>query len=176
MVELQRITTAYSDTQDRMRITGEATPDETVELWITQRLLNRLLTHLFTWLVQQAPEQSNPTMAPQVQAMQSFAQQAAAAVLQPQPPVVTQLASKGGLVHSVDVRSDVHAVRLAFRAGQAMAGVDSFALTLQAQPLRQWLNILHAQYRLAEWPLSVWPQWMNESSAALIERPSAVWH
>ncbi len=36
--------------------------------------------------------------------------------------------------------------------------------TLQLAPLqlRQWLHILHNQYRRAEWPATAWPSWMEK--------------
>ena len=50
LLELQRLTTEYVDAEDRMRLTGEIRPGETLVLWLSQRLLMRLLPHLFLWL------------------------------------------------------------------------------------------------------------------------------
>lgn len=53
MAELQRFTTEYVEIEDRIRLAGETAPGHTVVLWLTQRLLARLLPHLLQWLEQQ---------------------------------------------------------------------------------------------------------------------------
>ena len=50
MSELQRITSEYIEAEDRLRLTGEVGEGETETLWLTQRLLTRLLDHLLKWL------------------------------------------------------------------------------------------------------------------------------
>ena len=37
------------------------------------------------------------------------------------------------------------------------------SLRMQPKPLRQWLSILHRQYRLAGWPNAIWPAWVEEA-------------
>jgi len=48
--KLQRVTSIYSDTEDRFRITGEVSADSTRCLWLTQRLLMRLVPPMLEWL------------------------------------------------------------------------------------------------------------------------------
>ena len=55
MAELQRITTEFVDAEDRIRLAGEDAAGEAVVLWLTQRLLNRLVAHLCDWLEQRIP-------------------------------------------------------------------------------------------------------------------------
>ena len=43
---LQRVTTAYLENEDRLRLTGELADGDTVVCWLTQRLLNRLVPGL----------------------------------------------------------------------------------------------------------------------------------
>jgi len=50
MSSLNRITTEYSELEDRIQLRGEAESKQTVVLWLTQRLLSRLLPYLFAWL------------------------------------------------------------------------------------------------------------------------------
>ena len=45
-MDLHRITTEYIDSEDRIRLTGQLASGDTVVLWLTQRLLNRLVPHL----------------------------------------------------------------------------------------------------------------------------------
>lgn len=47
---LQRITIEYRTQEDRLCLTGERAG---VVLWLTQRLLGRLVPHLTAWLEQQ---------------------------------------------------------------------------------------------------------------------------
>lgn len=50
VVSLHRITTEYVEAEDRVRIVGEVEAAETVVLWLTRRLLDRLIPHLTLWL------------------------------------------------------------------------------------------------------------------------------
>ena len=54
MKSLQRITTEYSETEDRIRLSGELAAGEVMILWLTQRLFNHLVYHLCGWLEKQA--------------------------------------------------------------------------------------------------------------------------
>lgn len=160
MADLQRITTEYIDSEDRIRLSGELSPQSTVVLWLTQRLVNRLLPHLLGWLEQQA---GNGAMG---ELFQGFAQQAAMATLEQQPPVQSAPQSMVWLVHAVNLTAAAEGVRLTFRGigdTSAPEGSDAVGLTLHAQPLRQWLGILHAQYCKADWPLTGWPDWLTEA-------------
>lgn len=151
MSELQRITTEFVDIEDRIRLSGQATTDQVVMIWLTQRLLGRLIPHLLGWL-----EKKSAVDARLVEVVQGFAQQAARAYLAPQAPVQCQVDTCAWLVLSVDVVSAEEVLQLVFKGADDL----SVSLSLGAQALRQWLNILHDQYRVAEWPLHLWPQWM----------------
>ena len=89
MSTLQRITTEYVEQEDRIRLSGEFASGDTVVLWLTQRLLHRLVPHLTAWLARQvAPASSIPAVeAAHQDIVQGFAQQAARAQLAPEPPV-----------------------------------------------------------------------------------------
>ena len=43
---------------------------------------------------------------------------------------------------------------------------DARALGLAAQPLRQWLTIVHDRYLQAGWALDRWPDWMATGVAS----------
>ena len=151
MHELQRITTEYIDTEDRIRLTGEVNESDPVILWLTQRLLTRLLPHLFLWLEQQ----NGNTMPAEI--VQSFAQRAARSELTEQPPVQRSAESTEWLVHAVDITPDNASLRMRFRS----IGEDEATLTLPVVQLRQWLGILHLLWGKGEWPRGVWPEWIN---------------
>lgn len=174
MRSLSRLTTEYVEAEDRIRITGElpahAGEDSprTVVLWLTQRLLNRLLPHLLHWLERHDVPQGWD------EAVQEFAQQAAVAALQPQTPVHSAPESHAWLVHSVQLTCSPEHVQLGFQSAPPGAEHSSH-LTLQAQPLRQWLNIVYDQYVRASWPVALWPQWLAEARQTAPSR-SAMLH
>lgn len=158
MTELQRFTTEFVDLEDRIRLSGETAPGEAEVLWLTQRLVGRLVPHLCAWLEKQGGMGLASEDAGVADAMQGFALQAALQSLVPQPPVPPEQARRSWLVQSVDVTAGDDALCLAFR-GEGDARVS---LLLQAQALRQWLGILHAQCCAGEWPLEAWPSWLTE--------------
>jgi hypothetical protein len=151
MTILQRITTEYIDLEDRVRLTGEAATGATVSLWLTQRLLGRLVGAILPWIA----EGDDGYQA----VKNGFSQAAARAGLQRQPPVPAQ--SSPCLVTKVDLRHNAEALTLTFCGAEGLAA----ELTLQRQDMRQWLNILFDIWRAADWPPSVWPDWMNSQDA-----------
>lgn len=123
-LNLQRITTIYDLEQDRMRLIGQYVGNGTLTLWLTQRLLQRLLPVLWQWLERHdtaassdyAPSGSelNTVSNPQRhEALQSFAQQAAQSQLAQRrslladeavPLALQSLSGAYWLVHSVQLR------------------------------------------------------------------------
>jgi hypothetical protein len=167
MTSLQRITTEYSEAEDRIRLAGEDAQGQTVVLWLTLRLLNRLIPHLCQWLGQQSGN------APLAEVRQEFAQQKARAELEKQPPVRTEPDVQGVLIHSVDLKTANAGMGLQFK------GVDgNLVASLQLQPraLRQWLNIVYDQYLLAGWPTTFWPAWVAEAKPSQTSSRAALLH
>ena len=171
---LHRLTTDYVEEEDRIRVSGASANGDTVVLWLTQRLLNRLVPHLTAWLAAQV---TPGAAAPAVQAahrdiVQGFALQAARAQLTPQPPVPAAAPAASWRVTSVDLSHSAQAVLLTLK-GEGEAA----QLKLPAQALRQWLGILYAQYQRGEWPTAVWPAWMSAATAPPQSQPgTAVLH
>lgn len=160
---LERVTTRYSVAQDRICLAGELPGGSPVVLWLTQRLLRRLLPPLLAWLQEQGgAAHAVMGQALYADALQGFAQQAARAQLQPQAPVQVPEGSLSCLVERVDMGRSPEAVRLVFRDAQGVVA----AMVLHPQPLRQWLSILFDAWQQAEWPLEVWPDWLRESVPA----------
>ena len=160
---LERVTTRYSVAQDRICLAGELPGGSPVVLWLTQRLLRRLLPPLLAWLQEQGgAAHAVMGQALYADALQGFAQQAARAQLQPQAPVQVPEGSLSCLVERVDMGRSPEAVHLVFRDAQGAVA----AMVLQARPLRQWLGIVFDAWQQAEWPLEVWPDWLRESVPA----------
>ena len=160
---LERVTTRYSVAQDRICLAGELPGGSPVVLWLTQRLLRRLLPPLLAWLQEQGvAAHAVMGQALYADALQGFAQQAARAQLQPQAPVQVSEGALACLVEGVDMSRSPEAVHLLFRDAQGAVA----AMVLQPQPLRQWLGIVFDAWQQAEWPLEVWPDWLRESVPA----------
>ena len=161
MSDLQRITSQYIEDEDRIRLTGAVAAGTTKVLWLTQRLLIRVINHLLQWLEQQstvaAPDALKDGQATDL--VQGFAQQAASAEMQLQPPVQSQGDEQAWIVSSVDISRTAQAVKLNFKGRNG----ELAALTLETQQLRQWLAIIHQLWQGAQWPPAIWPQWMQES-------------
>ncbi len=156
-VPLQRITLRYDELEDRLRLSGEGPGGEVVAMWLTRRLLDRLLPVLFGWLERQDGGAAIDGL------LQEFAQQAARATLEPQAPVDAAGQAPAWLVRAIDVTPGEATLRLAFR-DEARAPVG--AVDFEARPLRQWLAILQAQFTRAGWSTEAWPAWMAGSVAA----------
>lgn len=163
-MQLQRITTEYVELEDRIRVSGELANGDTVVLWITQRLLNCLVPHLTAWLARQVnPASSIPSVqAAHHEMVQGFAQQAARAQLVPESPVCASSPMALWRVNAVDIAQGEDVLALTFK-GEATAQAT---LTLAAQPLRQWLGIVHEQTLRGEWSTAVWPAWMQADTLA----------
>ena len=162
--ELRRLTTRYVDSEDRLRVAGEVASGQVQVMWLTQRLLNRLLPHLWKWLdhAVQAQPRSHDTPAAALAAaspaaqteLQRFAQQSAAAERRQQVPVDPSRAARTLLVQSVDIRHLPVGLRLTFKAAAPAIGAvptliepaattEAVQLTLATPALRQWLQLLY---------------------------------
>lgn len=161
-VELKRITTEMHDLEDRLQLVGEVESGEPVVLWLTQRLLKRLVPHLLGWLQPVAPVGKATAVADyHTSAVQSFAQQAAIAQLPEQPAVQATQQNSAWLIETIDVARTPEIIALTFKSGEQKA-----TLLMAAQPLRQWLAILHDQCHKGEWVLDIWPEWILDSMPA----------
>ncbi len=168
-MELRRLTTVYDPAEDRIRLSGIGTDGRTVALWLTQRLLNRLVPPLCKGLEQQAPQRQGPAQPVRSHIEQTFAQQKAKAEIPTQRPVVPPADAPEWRVEAVDVKHYPAGARLTLKG---TAASNQAVLPLTTSAMRQWLGIVHEQYRRAGWPTDAWPAWMDEASAPAT-RPAA---
>jgi len=162
-LEIQRLTTNYLEIEDRFRISGETRDGQFVGLWLTQRLLVRVLPHVFKWLDKSAnmlPASSAGSTTQATEMLQGFAQQEAHQALKKQPvqkPVVAKADKDHSLVRTVDLSANQGKLKITFH----LADGDKAALRLNSRQLRQWLTILNRYWLAAGWPATIWPQWIN---------------
>jgi hypothetical protein len=152
MKELQKVTVEYDENEDRIRLAGEDRDGSRSVMWLTQRLLRRLLPALIDWLGKKS------LTSGLAEAILEFEHHAALAALQPQPPVPIGGGDTLWLIQVIDLKMADDLVALEFRGvppgHEARFTVDSTAM-------RQWLSIVHMQCVRAEWPLDLWPRWMD---------------
>src|SRR5690606_22243189 len=128
--------------------------------WLTRRLLDMVLPHLWRWLEQvelsqpsgsDSPAAASAARSPAGRAeLQRFAQQAAAAGLSPQAPVSSPPDPVSLLISSVDFTPTTRGVRLTLKE-QALGDEPPSAvrLSLTNIAMRQWPPVVSQQYRLA---------------------------
>mgnify|MGYP000406862284 CR=1 FL=1 len=169
-----RFTTRYEMTEDRIKVSLELPEDEVQVLWLTRRLLNRMIPHLLNYLGQTnsgtASVDTTPTVgrgaAPlHAEAVQRFNQEAAVSAIERQPGV-----GAGGqkpanniayVVTSVDVRTGPKTLVLDFKGGEEVL----HSLPFGEDALRQWLSIVYSQYKAGDWREGFWPAWIKPADA-----------
>lgn len=167
--ELKRVTTEYVDAEDRLRLSGETGDGGVLVLWMTQRMVNRLIGALAQWLEKQSGD-----VLP-VEIAQGVAMKTAMSSLPPSPPVKPKqnetVASY--LVQTVDLNFSPARCVLKFKT--AATGPEQARLAFDAKHLRWWLGILRNLYGRAGWPTQSWPDWLAENKKpAGEERPLVV--
>jgi hypothetical protein len=161
---LQRLTTQYVDIEDRIRLSGEDADGRIHVMWMSQRLLNRLVPAVCNML-------GSPQQDERAELLNSFEQQAAQAQLTPQEPVRHDAGSVAWLVTRVDLAQTGGGTRLTFHG----SGDEQAAVVMPELALRQWLSILRDHYRAAAWPAGAWPAWIDSAAPAAPEA-SAILH
>lgn len=164
MPSLQRLTTEYIEQEDRFRISGEDSKGEMLSFWFTQRLLSRLITHLVSAIGDiSAKSTTNQVVDERTNALvNEMAQKVAQQQIPEQPPVVDPELQKAWLVLEVDISKVDQLVKLSFKNKVA----NPTELLMDQRQLRQWLSILFKLWQQAEWPLSIWPDWILDAKIA----------
>ena len=150
MSDLLRVTTDYVEREDRLRLRGELQSGETVTLWLTRRLLDRLVQHLIRVLTTAGAD------------LQGSAPLPADAPLGPQTPVQVPPDSAQWVADSVDITVGNRSLALTFRGPQGAQA----RLPLDPDPLRQWLDGIRTVYLAADWSLAHWEGWGEQKHSA----------
>lgn len=148
---LSRVTTEYVPEEDRIRLAGVTGDSSIVVLWLTQRLVRRLVPVLTAWLEARSKDLL------QQEVLHVMAQQRAAQTLEPSEPVLARDAATSWLATTVDVHRGQADLAVTFRDEEHRATV-----AFNQVQLRQWLVIIRNCHSAAEWHPDVWPEWMTE--------------
>lgn len=154
MQQLNKLTTDYSPSEDRLCLMGQDNAGQVYRLWVTRRLADILFQTLLEWLIQQNTAFAKSDL------VQSFEQEKAAQALASQDtvPVSRDSANCSWLVDNIDITRGEDAVLLVFKGLKT----EEASVAFRPMELRQWLAINYRVYQAAEWPLTVWPSWIAE--------------
>jgi hypothetical protein len=158
-----RITTDYVELHDRLRIAGELPQDGVVIIWLTQRLVRRLIPYLLQWLDQQVQGLDQQAGSqPRRDVVHGFAQEAARMGMEEHPRVDIARQHPEWLASRIDYTTESDHLVLTLRNDDGHA----FGMRLAPVELRQWLTVLHGLWAHAEWPMDIWPDWLDNQTQA----------
>ena len=162
MNKLKRITSEYVEAEDRIRIAGLTEQNETLSLWLTMRLTSRLVTHCLALLEKNSPELKNN--------LQGMVRGSAGQEIVEESAVKVAKNSPSFLIREIDLKTSDELVVLVFKENKT----SSYELYLESNQLRQWLGMLYLIWQKAEWPLHIWPDWMDKSKGSLISDTTSI--
>lgn len=162
--KLERFTTEYISSEDRIRLTT-ASADTVTVIWLTRRLCDRLVPAMAQWLEKNMPEpakEAPPVNKVQVKAfndqVQAVAQQQARVRNQTvaAEPVKVELSEKSWLAFSASLKGQPNQLLITLGSTD-----DEHQIAIPFHPvhLRQWLDILYQNYLKADWSNDQWPEW-----------------
>ncbi len=171
MLIINKITVAYVPEEDRLRLAVQSIKGDHLTLWLTARLAVRLVECLIRELEKKVDNQANQNP---LQAMNQFNQWQQSAS-QGSIPVVKEVPSQQEgptiLINAVDVGCRGDGYILTFR----WSTEDGVRMVFDSKQIRQWLQIVYGQFKIARWPLTVWPVWF-EPSTSFNESPARMLH
>ena len=140
-----KATVAYEEREDRIKVLGESKEGGTVVLWLTQRLLGKLIPHLAGRLLDAKPDDDPRSL--------EAANAREAAKLDPveEGRLVLTL-----VVDAVDITDSTSLTIMQFRGETRTAGLSAARLALDAAQLASWLQALRACYQKASWSQDCW--------------------
>lgn len=163
MSEVHRFTTRYVAVEDRVALSIELKDGTVRLLWLTRRLLNRLVPRLLDRLIAE-PQWGHPAAVSTPQrnkVVQKFTQQAAVSGIQRQPAVVpsekTPQRGVAIVITEIDILTGPQSLALAFKGGKDVLQ----SLPFSEEALRQWLGVVYLQYKVGGWRETFWPDWME---------------
>jgi hypothetical protein len=172
MTTLKRITSEYIEAEDRIRIAGLTEKNEALSLWFTMRLTSRLVTHCVALIGSNGTElKKAATNDEQVKNnLQGMVQQSAEQEIVREPAVTVTKDSPSLLIKEIDLKTSSGGIIMVFKENET----SSYELYLEGQQLRQWLGMLYLIWQKAEWPLHVWPEWMDKSKRNEISEETSI--
>ena len=140
-----KATVAYEEREDRIKVLGKSMEGGTVVLWLTQRLLGKLIPHLAGRLLDTISDDDSRSL--------EAVNARGAAKLDPveEDRLVLTL-----VVDAVDITDSESLTIMQFRGETRSAGLSAVRLALNAAQLSSWLQALRACYQKASWSQDCW--------------------
>ena len=177
---LNKITTRYSAKEDRILICAASDSGE-INLWLTLRLMKKLVPSLIEWLEKSSDIRPETTTvdneeAPKAgKAMHGELDSVLSNVIKKQTQPIKKVPLKQDnpsvLVQSIRCRYSENGVGLAFKwskEGQAQ-------LNISRENLQAWLKTLHTLWLQAEW-VDIWPEWMEVLDRLVVDEKRKKMH
>ena len=156
---VRRFTTEYVVAEDRIRLALERGDDSIAVLWLTRRLARRLIPQIVK-VVDAFPRLRGGQAQPPTDNVQRRNQLDALGGIEQQAPVLSGDLPPGldsHLITSLSVRLTKGAMLIDFKVGEDTVQMLPFA----EAALRQWLGVLHLNFRKGEWKDDIWPKWIT---------------
>lgn len=162
LAAVRRFTTEYVVAEDRIRISLEREDDSLAILWLTRRLMIRLVPQIVRVLktLPQLQGQTVVKTSPRSDNAQRRNQMDALGKLEQQAPVLSGDLSDSidsSLVSGLGVRMARGVMLMDFKVGEEVVQILPFT----EDALRQWLGMLHVNFTKAGWKEDIWPNWIT---------------
>ncbi len=153
MVLLKKVTLQYIEIEDRIRMSADLDGENSAVFWLTQRLCRRLVPRLVGHLEHSAQKSSlvDKGLMLSVQQHDAEWQQRRS-----EPVRICELA-RSVLPEQVNLYCPAEGAAIIFPLD---AGGDRARLQMNMVELRQWIGVVYRLYRVAGWPMEVWPRWL----------------
>ncbi len=160
-----RFTTHYDIREDRIRLAFEQKDESKCVLWLTRRLLSRLIPQIVKILESQTSAGKfmggQRDKGARAEGIQRFNQQAAVSGIGLQKPVQVPESDLDPqtfiLVAGLSLILRRNKIVVEFKDGDTVY----LAIPFSATDLRQWLAVLAHCYKQAQWRENFWPGWMK---------------
>lgn len=156
---LKRFTTEYMVVEDRIRLSLERADEHILLLWLTRRLMVRLVPQIVK-IVDALPQLHKPQVSAPSDNAQRRNQLDALGKLEQQSPVLAGALPDGleaHLITGLGLRMARGVTLVDFKVAEEVIQTIPFA----EDHLRQWLGMLHLNFKKAEWADDIWPAWIT---------------
>ena len=155
------VTMSFSAIEDRIVMDSLDQSKKVERLWLSRRLLDRLIPTL----TDQLEVNSSKTIPTELE--QSLAQEKAEMDKKQSKAVEIRSKNPSWLVTHIQIGRSKNKFRLLFlgkNTNEPMATNNQANFDLAIPNLRQWLNAIHKIYLKAEWETKAFPPWLTENN------------
>ena len=180
--EIDRVTLAFNEVEDRISLTCALKDGEFAVVWLTERLLRRLVPHLLQLIADASEILCTEMMRDSVCNPEGAVESArpeneevnnpdAIDITTPEERVIAPVGSRSGLVAAVDITNGPMLLQLCFRDEHARVPV---LLSLEHRQLSQWLESIKRCYVQAGWSMECWEMPASDYPRSLTTRHVAL--